>query len=194
LNPKVRTCRMNQKKRQHYLASLSSEEREKIEKEKRQAEAESRKIQKKLNELLVSTFNKNAHHEKAVKVLKEAIVSASNDPAMTPEVKELAGLFIYLIEDRNPFDYSPDAFLKPVVDIGKKEGVSESTRKAANAKHAKTGQAKEKIKEIWATGKFTTRAICAEQEWQSSGFKSFDTARKALRNTPDPTLWPAKHK
>lgn len=59
---------------------------------------------------------------------------------------------------------------------------------AANARHDKPGASRGKqdqIKEIWASGKYTTRDICAEQECAALDM-SFSAARKALRNTPEP--------
>lgn len=70
----------------------------------------------------------------------------------------------------------------------KKISVSEMGSVGANAKHdGPTGKriAKEKIRKIWASGKYSSRTICAEQECAALDM-SFDTARKALRNTPDP--------
>ena len=64
----------------------------------------------------------------------------------------------------------------------------------ANAKHDKPGGSREKratIRDIWASGKYSNRRICADQECDGLGM-SFDTARKALRNTPDPDPWPAQ--
>lgn len=61
---------------------------------------------------------------------------------------------------------------------------------AANARHNRPGGSRElmaKIRAVWATGKYSSRDICAEEEWSGLGFRSFATARKALRNTPDPT-------
>ncbi|WP_341303844.1 hypothetical protein [Pseudomonas sp. TMP25] len=61
--------------------------------------------------------------------------------------------------------------------------------KGADSKHDKPGGSRDlaaQIQAIWAEGGFTSRDICAEQEWQGLGFGSFTTARKALRNTPDP--------
>jgi hypothetical protein len=43
-----------------------------------------------------------------------------------------------------------------------------------------------KIRSIWASGKYTSRDICAEQECAALSM-SFSAARKALRNTPDHT-------
>lgn len=60
--------------------------------------------------------------------------------------------------------------------------------KGGKAKAEKSGaeDRKNKIREIWATGKHRTRDICAEEEYNGLGFPSFDEARKPLRNTPDP--------
>ena len=44
---------------------------------------------------------------------------------------------------------------------------------------------KGEIQKIWASGKYKSRDICAEQECAALKL-SFSTARKALRNTPDP--------
>ena len=64
---------------------------------------------------------------------------------------------------------------------------SYAAQKAANILHDKPGGSRDKqkaIRDIWATGKYTTRNICAEEEYQ--GLKmSYDAARRALRNTPD---------
>jgi hypothetical protein len=61
--------------------------------------------------------------------------------------------------------------------------------KAANAKHSRPGGSRDlanRIRKIWASGKYTSRDICAEQECGALNM-SFSAARKALRNTPDPT-------
>ena len=60
---------------------------------------------------------------------------------------------------------------------------------AANARHNQDGGAREKqeaIRAIWASGKYSARDICAEQECAELDM-SFSSARKALRNTPEPT-------
>lgn len=61
--------------------------------------------------------------------------------------------------------------------------------KAADALHDLPGGSREKqenIRKIWASGKYTSRSICAEQECAALGM-SYDSARKALRNMPAPT-------
>lgn len=67
-------------------------------------------------------------------------------------------------------------------------GKSLLARAAANALHSKPGGSRDKqaaIKKAWASGKYTSRDICAEQESAALGM-SFSAARKALRGTPDP--------
>ncbi len=62
---------------------------------------------------------------------------------------------------------------------------SELGRNAAKARGEKTKVKKEEIRAAWATGKYSSRDVCAEEECQAMGM-SYSTARKALRNTPDP--------
>lgn len=50
---------------------------------------------------------------------------------------------------------------------------------------------KSEIKKLWAKGNFTSRDICAEQNYLSVGFKSYKAARNALIKTPNPDPWPA---
>ena len=61
-----------------------------------------------------------------------------------------------------------------------------SQKRAADAKHEEMRRVKERIRTIWASGKYNSRDICAEHECAALGM-SFSTARKALRGTPDPT-------
>jgi len=61
-------------------------------------------------------------------------------------------------------------------------------KKGGEALHSKLDGSREKrrlIQEAWASGKYTTRDICAEEECGALKM-SFSTARKALRNTPEP--------
>lgn len=60
---------------------------------------------------------------------------------------------------------------------------------AAEARHSKPGGNRSKAEEmrrLWASGKYTSRDICAEQECSAQGM-SFSAARKALINTPEPS-------
>lgn len=69
-----------------------------------------------------------------------------------------------------------------------RQAMKEFAAKGGKARALKFGRATEKdaIRAAWASGKYSTRALCAEQEAAALGI-SFDTARKALRNTPDPS-------
>jgi hypothetical protein len=60
--------------------------------------------------------------------------------------------------------------------------------RGGKAKYQKSGaeDKKNNIRSIWATGKYSTRDICAEEEYNALGFISFGEARKALKNTPKP--------
>lgn len=73
--------------------------------------------------------------------------------------------------------------------------MSEKGRSAAEARHNKPGGAREKkaaIRAVWATGKYVSRALCAAEEYRALGFQTQETAKNALRNTPDPYSWPGK--
>lgn len=67
-------------------------------------------------------------------------------------------------------------------------GASERGKAASNARHDKPNGTREKrlaIQGAWASGKYESRDLCAEQECAHLDM-SFSSARKALRNTPDP--------
>lgn len=70
----------------------------------------------------------------------------------------------------------------------------QAAKKGGDAKAAKLKDPKENIRKAWASGNYTSRDICAEQEYSSLGFKSFKAARNALKGTPPPNPWPAKVK
>lgn len=67
-------------------------------------------------------------------------------------------------------------------------GITKRAKLAAMARHSQPGGSHDKqtkIREVWATGKYSSRTKCAEKEHENFGM-SFSTAQKALRNTPDP--------
>ena len=73
-------------------------------------------------------------------------------------------------------------------DLGTPEWRSRNARAAANALHDQPGGSrakKKRIREIWASGKYSSRNICAEQECAELNM-SFSVARKALVNEPAP--------
>jgi hypothetical protein len=79
------------------------------------------------------------------------------------------------------------------IEVGLRAGFDAArknhARSGAVALHGKPGGNWEKrdlIRAAWATGKYSSRDICAEQECEAEGM-SFSAARKALRGTPNPT-------
>lgn len=82
-----------------------------------------------------------------------------------------------------PNDTQPET-----LEVGSPEWRKQNAKKAANALHDKPGGSRDKqqaIREIWASGKYSSREICAEQECAALDM-SFSSARKALINEPDP--------
>ena len=73
--------------------------------------------------------------------------------------------------------------------VGSAEWRSQNAQIAANALHDKPGGSRDKqnqIRTIWASGKYSSRNVCAEQECAGLNM-SYDAARKALTNIPDPS-------
>ncbi len=72
--------------------------------------------------------------------------------------------------------------------VGAPEWRKQTAAVAANARHDRPGGSREKqrqIREIWASGKYSSRDRCAEEECAALEM-SYAAARKALKNTPDP--------
>ncbi len=73
------------------------------------------------------------------------------------------------------------------VEIGSPEWRSQNAKDAANARHDQPGGSRDKKRqmlEIWATGKYISRDLCAEQECAALDI-SFSAARNALKNSPN---------
>lgn len=73
-------------------------------------------------------------------------------------------------------------------DEKKAKAASRRAKAAANALHDKpngTREKREAIRALWASGNYSSRDLCAEQECAALNM-SPGTARKALRNTPEP--------
>ena len=71
--------------------------------------------------------------------------------------------------------------------VGSPKSRSQVARIAANAKHDLPGGSRDKqqqIRDIWATGKYTSRDLCAEEECAALDM-SYSAARKALINQPN---------
>jgi hypothetical protein len=72
--------------------------------------------------------------------------------------------------------------------VGSLERRRQIARNAANARHDQPGGSRDRqkqIQQLWASGKYSSREVCAEQECGALGM-SYVAARRALRNTPDP--------
>ncbi|MEW8339955.1 MAG: hypothetical protein AB2708_08900 [Candidatus Thiodiazotropha taylori] len=73
-------------------------------------------------------------------------------------------------------------------EVGSPEWRSQNAKNAANARYDQAGGSRErkrKLLDLWATGKYRSRNECAKKECAGLGM-SYNTARKALINTPDP--------
>ncbi len=78
---------------------------------------------------------------------------------------------------------------QPASGVGSVAWRTQTAKAAANARHNQPGGSRDKqrrIREIWATGKYSSRDICAEEECAALGM-SFSAARKALTNAPVPS-------
>ena len=72
------------------------------------------------------------------------------------------------------------------IESGIKQKQKEIASLGGKAKGEKNKGKKQKIIQIWLSGKYDTRDICAEEEYATLKFKSFRMARNALINTPNP--------
>lgn len=74
-------------------------------------------------------------------------------------------------------------------EVGSPGWRKQNARAAADALHNQPGGSRDKkrqICDIWATGKYTSRDLCAEQECAALNM-SISVARRALYNTPKPS-------
>lgn len=75
------------------------------------------------------------------------------------------------------------------VAVGSPEWRKQTAKAAADVLHDKPGGSRDKqrkIRAIWASGKYSSRTRCAEEECAELDM-SYDAARRALINTPDPS-------
>lgn len=75
--------------------------------------------------------------------------------------------------------------LSEIITVARKRQAT----KASNSLHSQPGGSRDKqdkIRELWATGKYKSRTDCALKECSQIGM-SYDAARKALRNVPTPS-------
>jgi hypothetical protein len=78
---------------------------------------------------------------------------------------------------------------QPASGVGSVAWRRQTAKAAANARYNQPGGSRDKqrqIREIWASGKYSSRDLCAEEECAALGM-SLSAARKALRNAPVPS-------
>lgn len=120
----------------------------------------------------------DAEHQETIRLLQ--LCNAKNKDAAD-----------HLVDAGNSLSAVP-SWLTQAVSAGitvSKLKASRAGRIAAESRHGKPGQSRSKqdaIRAIWAGGKYSSRDICAEQECAALNM-AFGTARRALRNTPDPS-------
>ena len=86
-------------------------------------------------------------------------------------------------------EVAPIVTQEEAVEVGSPEWRKQNAKAAADVLHDRPGGSRDKqrqIREIWATGKYSSRDLCAEQECAELNM-SISVARRALRNTPDPS-------
>ena len=89
----------------------------------------------------------------------------------------------------NAAEVAPIVTQEEAVEVGSPEWRKQNAKAAADVLHDRPGGSRDKqrqIREIWATGKYSSRDLCAEQECAELNM-SISVARRALRNTPDPS-------
>ncbi len=111
----------------------------------------------------------------------------------TLQSEELKGLPLYLrtsleraLEDAAKAKVRFQDELDETFQERAKKQLSAQNKKAADIRHNRPGGSREKhnkIRAVWASGKYSTRDKCAERECGALGM-SFSSARKALRNIP----------
>lgn len=113
--------------------------------------------------------------------------SEPDDPELPPLEEGIFPLDMIVELESKELDMQSPEFPQ-IPPVGSAQWRSENARRAADALHSQPGGSREKqaeIRSIWATGKYTSRDRCAEEECAALDM-SFTAARKALRNTPEP--------
>ncbi len=93
--------------------------------------------------------------------------------------------FVNAVAARKNANTAPDDRSEPVPEVGSTKWRTQTAKAAAEARHRLITEKKRLLQKIWKTGKYSSRNICADEECAALGM-SFHTARRALRNTPDP--------
>jgi hypothetical protein len=80
---------------------------------------------------------------------------------------------------------------KDLVSEANSRRVKKGRHNKPGSKHMIADAAREAIRKIWASGKYTDRDLCAREECDHLG-ASYSVVRRALNATPNPSPWPAK--
>ncbi len=144
----------------------------------------------------ILTFDQAVHFFATYKVLLEEAKNSFkwlSQESVAVANRSVINIDELTTEANHALDLSERHFVEKVMAEKELTDMQESAvkraTKAADARHDKPGGAREKrlqIKRMWASGHYSSRDRCAEEECAGLGM-SFATARKALRNTPKPT-------
>lgn len=128
-----------------------------------------------LIEMLTSYIVLAENLERALDLLEKHLVELEARDKKIAELNELSTLI----------SAKREKLTEGMIEYAKKKisAASSRAKTAAAALHNKPGGSRDKrnaIVEIWQSGKYSSRDLCAEQECAALGM-SFSTARKALR-------------
>lgn len=130
---------------------------------------------------LASVF-KSTMSDPAINKLNEFMRGIGGNEVPTGILNHMLEVVKNMYDEVNPY------YVNRVKGEIRAEGSAKGAE-GAEILHSRPGgsrEKREKIRAIWATGKYESRDVCAEQECAALGM-SFSTARKALRNTPEPS-------
>ncbi len=152
------------------------------------------KIEARYKEIL--TFDQAVHFFATYKVLLEEVKNSYkwlSQESVRALDKSVFNVDELATQANNALDLSEHHLVERLMAeaslIESQESAVRRATKAADVRHNKPGGARVKrlhIQRIWASGKYSSRDRCAEEECGALNM-SFATARKALRNTPNPT-------
>ncbi len=140
---------------------------------------------------MAAELNQLADFLKTVKPMIESLTVAENEAETL--LRQVHEMTLDEVEDYlrdHPINaLTLVAFAEAAHKRQRAEAFSAIGAKAAEVRHNQPGGSRERqqaIRDAWASGKYSSRDRCAEEECGSLNM-SFSAARKALRNTPDPS-------
>ena len=133
----------------------------------------------------------------AIEMLALYLVADELNRNFLNELQDSANKLGHLAKTENQERIKALNFAERVLNLAKsseqrlakvKTDLSQGGKAAADTRHAKPGGSREKkaaIRAVWASGKYSSRDTCVEQECAALDIAP-STARRALRNTPEP--------